>query len=315
MINRVAGGKSGLIPLDKNRRRKFAELPTFQQKAKGARTYRSGKEYRRGWKVSFWIWGNRRLQPLRTKIKSPFDFLPTQAALVGAHLRAFTQVWVETCSDQWVTSTILRGHFCKFKHHPPRSSFLPTKIPSSKEKREILLQYVQMHVHLQAVVPVPKSEKFLGFYSPVFLVPKKVGFSQHSYPNSATRGLDGLYRPPRHLPPHTNPSQFLSYWSKWGISPAFPMSTLWHIDSSQNLCESGGGNSGSLWEKGIRVLHYLDDILILSQDKSSPTGSLGHADQIRMANQLCKKPAYSCTENNILGGIEDCFFWNYMNWT
>lgn len=51
-INRVTGGKSGLIPQDRNKRKKFAARAAFQQKARDARTYRPGREYRRGWKGS-----------------------------------------------------------------------------------------------------------------------------------------------------------------------------------------------------------------------------------------------------------------------
>lgn len=51
-INKVTGGESGLIPQDRNRRRRFAARPAAQQKTKDARSYRPGKEYRRVWKGS-----------------------------------------------------------------------------------------------------------------------------------------------------------------------------------------------------------------------------------------------------------------------
>lgn len=94
--------------------------------------------------LPFSKWGSRKPQHLQKKNRSLFDSLPAPAGPVGARLRLFTQVWVENCLDQWVTSTVLQGHFWMFSHRPPCYLFLPTKIPSSKEKKGILFQYVQM---------------------------------------------------------------------------------------------------------------------------------------------------------------------------
>lgn len=51
-ITRVTGGKSGLIPQDRSRRKRFVSRPAGQQRARDSRTYRPGREYRRGWKGS-----------------------------------------------------------------------------------------------------------------------------------------------------------------------------------------------------------------------------------------------------------------------
>lgn len=82
--------------------------------------------------------------------------------------------------------------------------------------------------------------------------------SQHSYSSYAAGGLDDLYRPPRYLPAHTDPSRlpvFPKVQNK-GTSPT--TSALKHIDRSQKLHDGVGGSSH------------------------------GHTDQ--MANQLYKKP-------------------------
>lgn len=51
-ITRVTGGKSGLIPQDRSRRKRFANRPAGQLRGKDSRSYRPGREYRRGWKGS-----------------------------------------------------------------------------------------------------------------------------------------------------------------------------------------------------------------------------------------------------------------------
>lgn len=66
--------------------------------------------------------------------------------------------------DQWAVSTVLQGHFWKFRSRPPPFSFQPTKIPTSREKEA--LQYIQILLYQQAVVLVPDSENHSGFYSP-----------------------------------------------------------------------------------------------------------------------------------------------------
>lgn len=101
----------------------------------------------------------------------------------------------------------------------PVLRFYPNKIPSSRENQEILIQYVQLFIHQEAVISVQESEKFLGFYAPIFFVPQKTGgrrleagsrlkatkqihqartfqngIFQFGNPSSTTGGLDGLYR-------------------------------------------------------------------------------------------------------------------------
>ena len=51
-ITRVTGGKSGLTPQDRSRRKRFAPRPAAQQRGRDSRFYRPGREYRRGWKGS-----------------------------------------------------------------------------------------------------------------------------------------------------------------------------------------------------------------------------------------------------------------------
>lgn len=226
------------------------------------------------------------------KTRSPFDFLPTQAGPVGARLRAFSQVWVETCSDQWVTSTIRQGHFWRFKRQPPHSSFLPTRIPNSKEKRKILLQYVQTLVHQQAVVPVPESERFLGFYSPVFLVRKRSGgwrpvldlkrlnkfirlerFKMESLntvilnvqPEDWMVSID-LQDAYLHVPIHRDFQSFLRF--KIGeLHLQFQCLPFGISTAPRTFTKVLVAILAPLRERGIRVLHYLDDILVLSQNR------------------------------------------------
>lgn len=278
------------------------------------------EEVGRALRLPFSKWGSRKPQHLQMKTRSHFDSLPTQAGPVGAQLRLFAQVWVENYSDRWVTSTVLQGHLWKFSHRPPRYSFLPTKIPSSKEKKEILFQYVQILLHQQAIVLVPDSEKFSGFYSlfPSLFSTQKVGrmetcvgsetvkqkhssgalqdgVSKYSNIVSKARGLNGLHRSPRCVPSHTCSSRFPTFSPVQNrqTSPPVLMPSFWNFGSPPRERDMGPTLSGPI----------SDPIPAQGSYGNTLTRSCKHIDQIWMADQLFIRSTYLYSKDDIPWGV------------
>lgn len=233
-INRVTGGKSSLIPRDRNRRKKFAARPTFQQKARDARTYKPGGEYRRGWKGSQATFFKMRKQKATTASheNQKSFWLLAHPSLTGG------------CPSQGFRSGLGGNLFVSVgQFHDPLGAFLEIQAPSAPL---FLSAHQDSKFHRKAGNSTPVCpdvgasassnasfgiRKVLGGLFPSLFDTQKVrrmetgtrpetikqvyllrtfqdGIPQHSYPSSAAGGLDGLYRPQRRLPAHTNPSRF-----------------------------------------------------------------------------------------------------------
>lgn len=264
--------------------------------------------------------------------RSPFDTLSTQTGPVGARLKAFARVWVEGCVDQWAVPTVCQGHFWGFKRQPPLYAFQATKIPTSREKKEALLQYVKMLVLQQAVVPVPDLEKHLGFYSPVFLVPKKSGgwkpvldlkrlnryirvehFKMESLntvilsvqPGDWMASID-LQDAYLHIPIHPQFQPFLQF-RIGDLHLQFQCLPFGFSTAPRTFTKVLVAILAPLREKGIRVLHYLDDILVLSQHRQILVIHvqlvLDTLIKFGLANQLRQKSTYAHTGDNLSRGI------------
>lgn len=134
------------------------------------------------------------------------------------------------------------------------------------------------------------------------------GISEHSHPKCATRGLDGLYRPPGCVSACTNTSRLpvVPKVQDRGTSPTVPVFALRHINSPQNLYQSVGGNPGaSPGERDPCVTlpgRYSSPISEQGSPKKPCSTSHGHADETRMANQSCKEPAHPGSKDDIFRG-------------
>lgn len=241
-------------------------------------------------------------RPLRLNMSrsNPFDARLAQTLPVGARLKFFLPVWASKCQDPWVLSTIQWGHFWSFSHPPPQNSFTRTEIPSSPLKAQALRQFVSSLQLQGAAVPVPLAEHFAGFYSTLFLVPKRTG---------GWRPVIDLKRLNRHIHPESFKMESLQMIiqavqpTDWMISidlqdaylhvpilPAFQkylrFAVGWiHLQFQAlpfGLCTSPRVFTKilisalvPLRERGLRIYHYLDDILLLA---SSPGQLVYHRD-------------------------------------
>ena len=94
---------------------------------------------------------------------------------MGACLLRFTPQWNAITEDSWVRNVVARGYILPFKSQPPLSiSPVDIQLPGDTDKCRILDTEILTMSQKQAIEPVtqPLSP---GFYSHIFLVPKKNG--------------------------------------------------------------------------------------------------------------------------------------------
>lgn len=163
----------------------------------------------------------------------------------------------------------------------------------SREKRQILIQYVQTLLRQEAVISVPESEKIFGFLFPNlfgsqetrrletgfgFKASKQIHQSgtpqnritQYGNSSNATGGLDGLYRSQRCVPSYSNSSRFPALFtvqSRYKLHLQFQCLPFGILTAPRTFTKVLVAILAPLWEKGIHILHYLDNLLILSQHK------------------------------------------------
>ena len=92
---------------------------------------------------------------------------------VGGRLKFFIDQWRKITDDKWVLSTISKGYKLEFQSFPPRTGIIQTRATAHALK--IINSEVEKLLEKAAIEPVPIAEEHLGFYSTLFLVPKKTG--------------------------------------------------------------------------------------------------------------------------------------------
>ena len=98
---------------------------------------------------------------------------PKPEVPVGGRLAHFLPEWQSVTSDKWVLEVIQHGYALEFADMPPRfSGIRRTKMPCQKQ-HNILLQEVHTLLSKQAIELVPPQMAREGFYSTLFMVPKK----------------------------------------------------------------------------------------------------------------------------------------------
>ncbi|CAJ0954016.1 unnamed protein product [Ranitomeya imitator] len=116
------------------------------------------------------------LEDLGRKDFRPSDWrpLPGISKRVGGRLLLFRQVWLQVIHDQWVAELISSGYKIELVClTPPR--FFPSRLPKCKSLRQSLFNSIESLRISGVISPVPKEERFQGFYSNLFVVPKKDG--------------------------------------------------------------------------------------------------------------------------------------------
>lgn len=92
---------------------------------------------------------------------------------VGGRLTHFLQEWEQITQDQWVLSIIKDGYKLEFLQKPPFQGIKKTVV--STKNLDILNLEINSLLEKGAIEKVPVKERMTGFYSTLFLVPKKNG--------------------------------------------------------------------------------------------------------------------------------------------
>ena len=104
-----------------------------------------------------------------TENQSPLP-LPLPSIRVGARLAHFAQNWAEITDDEWVLSLIRKGYRIPFKEPPilsPASTFFQQPLSQQLEEEVASLLWKGA---VEEIIP-----ECPGYYSRIFLVPKKNG--------------------------------------------------------------------------------------------------------------------------------------------
>ena len=92
---------------------------------------------------------------------------------VGGRLSFYLENWKKITTDQWVLDIIKNGYKLEFLKIPPFLGIKPTIVSSQKE--DLIAKEVETLLKKNAIEIVPEREMQSGFYSTLFLVPKKNG--------------------------------------------------------------------------------------------------------------------------------------------
>ena len=102
--------------------------------------------------------------------------VPLPSVPVGGRLSQFLHHWEKFTTDVWVLSVIRGGLDLVLQERPPLSdSPIPMSQTSDKEKFRLLSEEVQSLLLKRVIEEIPPTQSTPGFYSRLFLVPKKTG--------------------------------------------------------------------------------------------------------------------------------------------
>ena len=90
---------------------------------------------------------------------------------VGGRLRFFIKEWEQITNDKWVLKTLKEGLKLEFQTKPLWTGIKQTRV--NAQSLPIIMSEVEDLLKKGAIETVPPSEINQGFYSTLFLVPKK----------------------------------------------------------------------------------------------------------------------------------------------
>ncbi|CAJ0920785.1 unnamed protein product [Ranitomeya imitator] len=186
IIKDATGGTSSLLPQAKPSRppprrqfrsfrpfRRFAASNSFsqQQQRPQARQERKAVSFRPtpSWRPRF-PQGPGLEDPPRHD--SQQDSSPTSS--LGGRLLLFRDVWISAVEDAWVREVVSSGYKIEFASRP-RDRFFQSRPPRDPALVPGFFSAIASLLKSGVIVPVPEKERFTGFYSNLFVVPKKDG--------------------------------------------------------------------------------------------------------------------------------------------
>ncbi|KAL0197604.1 hypothetical protein M9458_006144, partial [Cirrhinus mrigala] len=183
---------------------------------------------------------------------------------------------VNAPQSHWLIQTVRLGYAIQFTRHPPRfRGILFTSVHSDTDASVLRAEIVVL-LAKNAIEPVPPAEMKSGFYSPYFIVPKKSGGlrpildlrilnrSLHRLPFkmlTAKRILSCVRHQDWFAAIDLKDTYFHGRVYQYKVLP-FGLALSPHVFSK--LTESA---LSPLWEKGIRILNYLDDWLLIAHSR------------------------------------------------
>lgn len=109
--------------------------------------------------------------PVEEEFPVPLPHIP-----VGGRLAHFLDQWEEITTDSWVLSILRGGLGLRFNSLPPLSiTPVPFSVPTDPQRVLLLSEEVSTLLQKSAIEEVPLTSLDPGFYSRIFLVPKKTG--------------------------------------------------------------------------------------------------------------------------------------------
>lgn len=122
VIQRVTGGKSGLLPQAwRKRQQSFHSNRRSSEQLSVARSYKPGQLFHRSsWKV---------FSPQKGQVvhwKNLVKVCMPSQALVDARLSAFMQVWANNITNSWLAKSMRKRYMLEFASCPSRDFFLKT---------------------------------------------------------------------------------------------------------------------------------------------------------------------------------------------
>ncbi|CAJ0928014.1 unnamed protein product [Ranitomeya imitator] len=93
---------------------------------------------------------------------------------LGGRLLLFRDVWISAVEDAWVREVVSSGYKIEFASQP-RDRFFQSRPPRDPALVPGFFSAIASLLKSGVIVPVPEKERFTGFYSNLFVVPKKDG--------------------------------------------------------------------------------------------------------------------------------------------
>jgi len=210
---------------------------------------------------------------------------------MGARLLRFQHVWAASIQDFWTVRMFSSGHVWTFRSSP-RLRCVPTSLPVSEEKRQILSAYIKSLLEQDATIPVPDNQRGRGMYYLLFMVQNKNGawrpvidlthlncfirkerfkmetlstIQQSVQPGNWLVSVDlkGAYF---HVPVAADFQQFLRF-SIGQLHLQFTCLTFGLSTSPRVFSKVLLAAVALLRTREICLYHYLDDLLLLAQDR------------------------------------------------
>ncbi|CAC5368761.1 unnamed protein product [Mytilus coruscus] len=112
---------------------------------------------------------------LPEKFQEISNYLSAVSLQVGVRLLHYHSQWVQITQDKLVLQIVKNGLILDFVSLPAFTGVKETVVPRVGAKRSSILEEVNSLLEKHAIEPVLKSAENQGYYSTIFMVPKRQG--------------------------------------------------------------------------------------------------------------------------------------------